>query len=147
MEGTVLGSAGDQVSIMSVVSPHRLVSVSLLGSLLSVGYYFETFHYSFPLSLGARYIQYHFKKKMGRKRKLIKTQQEKAKCEEWRKKMRLEVRAKLVVGFGELIALESVYDNSAQQDIATVTKENEETEAKVKSNLRWKEENCPNLKK
>ena len=55
--------------------------------------------------------------------------------------MRVTVRAKLVVGFWKLIPTESGYDNSVEKDTATVTKDNEETTAKQKSTLWWKEEN------
>ena len=39
--------------------------------------------------------------------------------------MRMIVRAKLIDVFGELILVESVYDNSEEQDTSTVTKDNE----------------------
>ena len=44
--------------------------------------------------------------------------------------MRVIVRARLVVGYWELIPMESGADNSAGQDTSTVTKELEEPEAK-----------------
>ena len=37
--------------------------------------------------------------------------------------MRVTVQAKLVVGYWELISMESGSDNSVEQDIATVTRE------------------------
>ena len=40
--------------------------------------------------------------------------------------MRMAVGANLVVGFGELIPMESLYDNSEEYYISTVTKDNEE---------------------
>ena len=51
MEGTVLEDGVDKVSIMSVVSPLGLVSVSSLRYLPSVGYYSKSSNSSFPLSL------------------------------------------------------------------------------------------------
>ena len=44
--------------------------------------------------------------------------------------MRVKVQEKLVVGFGDFIPVESVDDNSAEQDTYTVTKDNEEPSAK-----------------
>ena len=45
----------------------------------------------------------------------------------------MEVQTKLVVGFGEFIPMESVADNSAEQNTATVAKDKEEPEEKRKS--------------
>ena len=53
--------------------------------------------------------------KKGRKIKLIKPNQEKDRHEERRNKMRVTVREKLVVGFGELIPMESGYCDSSYQ--------------------------------
>ena len=44
--------------------------------------------------------------------------------EDQRKQMRVIVREILVVGFGDLIPMESGADNSVEQDTSTVTKEN-----------------------
>ena len=83
LERAVLGSGGEEVSIVPVVFPHGTVSISSLGYFLSVGYYSKPSHPSFPLYLGARHIQEYFKKKKrGRKRKCIEPQQEKASHEE-----------------------------------------------------------------
>ena len=59
----------------------------------------------------------------------------------------MTVQVKLVVGFGELITMESGYDNSAEEDKSTVTKENEEPAAKRKRISWWKEENYLRLNK
>ena len=59
-------------------------------------------------------------------RKYIKPQEEKARREQQMKKMRVTVRSKLVVGYSELVPMESGSDNSSEQDTATVTKELEE---------------------
>ena len=63
------------------------------------------------------------------------------------KQMRVTFRAKLVVGYWELVPMESGGDNSSEQDTATVTKEVEETTENQKKNFWWKEENWPRLKK
>ena len=61
--------------------------------------------------------------------------------------MRVTVRAKLVVGFGDLILMESGYDKSAEDVTTTVTKENEEPAEKRKRTSWWKEDKWPRLKK
>ena len=58
----------------------------------------------------------------------------------------------MVVGFWDLIPLEPGADNSAEQDTATITKENddwaeEEKAANLNRTLWWAEENWPRLKK
>ena len=58
-----------------------------------------------PLSLGAHNIQEYFKRKRGRKRKLVKPQQEKARQKEQTKRVKVIVRSKLVVGYWELIPM------------------------------------------
>ena len=63
------------------------------------------------------------------------------------KQMRVTSRAKLVVGYWELVPMESGADNSSEQDTATVTKEVEEPTENQKKNFWWKEENWPRLKK
>ena len=122
-EETVLGGGGDEVSFMLVVYPHGTVSVSSLGYFLSVGSSSKPSNNSLPLSLGLHLIKEHFRKKRGRKRKYIKTQEKKARHEQQMKKMRMKVRAKLVVGYWELVPMELVSDNSSDQDTATVTKD------------------------
>ena len=62
-------------------------------------------------------------------------------------KMRMTIQVKLFVGYWELVPMESVSDNSSEQDTATVTKEFEEPAAKVMMTLWWKEYNWPTLKK
>ena len=57
------------------------------------------------------------------------------------------VQAKLVLGFGDLIPMAPVHDKSADQDRATVNKQNEEPEAKLKRYLWCKEYNWSRLKK
>ena len=61
--------------------------------------------------------------------------------------MRVTVQAKLVVVYWELVPMESVSDNSSEQDTATVTKELEEPAAKRMRILWRKEENLPMPKK
>ena len=61
--------------------------------------------------------------------------------------MRVTVREKLVVGFGELIPMESGYYDSSYQYTATVSKDNEEPVANRNSTLWWKEYNWASLKK
>ena len=136
VNGKVLGYGGDEARIMSVVSPRGLVSVSSLGYFSSIDSSFKHYHSSFTLSLRARHIQEYFKKKRGRN--FIKTQHDKDRRGEQRKKMRVTVRAKLVVRFWVLITLVSVSDNSSGQDSVTVTKENEdqvEEEPEAKQNM------------
>ena len=71
----------------------------------SVGSSSKPSHPSLSLSLGARHIQEYFKKRRRRKRKLIKPQQEMARHEERMKQGKVVVRAKLVVGYWELIPM------------------------------------------
>ena len=94
-----------------------------------------------PLSLGSRHIQEYFKKKRGRKRKLIKPQQDKASHEERMKRGKVIVRAKLVVGYWELIPMESGAELLAQQDTATVMVAEERRAAKKNMNCWWTEAN------
>ena len=128
----MFGGGGDEVSIMPVVYPCGPVSVSPLGYFSSAGSSSKAPKSPLSISLRARHIEDYFKKNRGRKRKFINTQEEKARREERRKKMRMTVLAKLVVGFWELTPMESVAYNSAEQDTSTVTKENEEPTEKRK---------------
>ena len=116
VEGTVHFDGGDEVNIVHFVYPRGTVSVSSLGYFLSFGYSYKPPHTSLPLSLGARHIQEYLKKKRGIKRKYIKPQQEKARHEERMKRVKVIVRAKLVVGYWELIPMESGAEFSALQD-------------------------------
>ena len=118
----MLGGGGDEVSVMPVVYPRGTVSVSSLGYFLPVGSSSKPSHPSLTLSLGVHRIQYYFKKKRGRKKKYIKPQEEKARCEHQMNQMSVTVQAKLVVGYWELLPIESGYDNSSYQETATVTK-------------------------
>ena len=67
--------------------------------------------------------------------------------EDQRKKMRVKVQSKLVVGYCGLISLESGADNSAEQDTCTFTKEIDEPPTRRNVNLLWKEWNWQRLKK
>ena len=111
-------------------TPRGAVSVSSLGYFSSVGSSSKPSHPSLPLYVGVHRTQDDFKKKRGRKRKYINPQEEKARREQQMNKMRVTVRAKLVVGYWELVPMESVSDNSSEQDTDTVTKEFEEPAAK-----------------
>ena len=82
MDRTVLGDGGEEVSILPIVYPRGTVSISSIGSFLSVGFSYKTFHPYFNISLGELHIQEYLKNKRGRKRKLIKPQQYKARHEE-----------------------------------------------------------------
>ena len=73
----MIGGGGDKVSVMPVVYPCGTVSVSSLGSFSSVGSSSKTSHPSLTLSIGVHHIQEYFKKKRGRKRIYINTQEDK----------------------------------------------------------------------
>ena len=118
----MLGGVGDEVSVMTVVHPRGKVSVSSLGYFSSVGSSSKPYHPSLPIYLGFQHIKDYFNKKRKRKRKFTKPLEEKASHKEWRKQMRVKIRAKLVVGYWELIPMESGADNPAYQDTAIVTK-------------------------
>ena len=89
----------DEVNYVPFVYPCGTVSVSSLGSFSSVGSSCKPSHPSLPLSLGAHNIQEYFKRKRGRKLKFIKPHQEKAGQEERLKRVKVIVRAKLVVRY------------------------------------------------
>ena len=77
------------------------------------------------ISLRVHHIKGVFKKNRRRGRqKFIHPQQEKAGCEERRRKIRVTVLLKMVVWFGELTPFELGTDNLAEQYTATFTKEN-----------------------
>ena len=120
LEGTVDFDGGDEVNYVPFVYPHGTVSVPSLGSFLSVGSSLKPSHASLPLSLGAHNIQNYFNRKRGRKLKFIKPQQEKARKEERMKKVKVIVLAKLVVGYWELIPMESWDECLAPHDTSTV---------------------------
>ena len=61
--------------------------------------------------------------------------------------MRVIIQEKLVVGYWELVPMESGADNSSDYDTSTVIKGLEEPQSKQKRTLWWKEENCPSLNK
>ena len=90
---------GDDANIVPFLYPRGTVSVSSLGSFSPVGSSYKPSHPYLPLSLGAHTIQEYFKRKRGRKRRFIKPQQKKARQEEWMKRVKEIVRAKLVVGY------------------------------------------------
>ena len=70
----MLGDGGDEVSIVPFVYPRGEVSVSSLGSFLSVGSSSKPSHPPLPVYVGARHIKEYFKKKRRRKRKFVKPQ-------------------------------------------------------------------------
>ena len=98
---------GDEVNYVPFVYPRETVSVSSIGYFLPVDSSSKPSHPSLPLSLGENNIQEYLKRKRGRKRRLIKPHQEKARQEERMKRVKVIVRAKLVVGYWELIPMES----------------------------------------
>ena len=85
---------------------------------------------SLSLSLGIHRIQENFKKKRGRKQTYINPQKGNSRREQQMKQIRVTFRAKLVVGYWELVPMESVADNSSEKDTATVTNELEEPTSK-----------------
>ena len=68
VEGTVDSGGGGEVNYVPFVYPRGTVSVSSIGSFLSVGSSSKPSHPSLPLSLGAHNIQEYFKRKRGRKK-------------------------------------------------------------------------------
>ena len=102
----MLGDGGEDVSIVTVVYPRGMVSVSSLGYFSSVGSSYKPYHPSLPVSVRAHHIQEYLKNKRVRKRKFIMPHQEKARHEERIKRGKVIVRAKLVVGYWELIPME-----------------------------------------
>ena len=99
VEGTVHFDGGDEVNIAPFVHTGGTASVSSLGFFSSVGYSSKPSHPSLTLSLREHNIQEYFKRKRGRKQKFIKPQQEKARQEERMKRVKVIVKAKLVVGY------------------------------------------------
>ena len=118
----MIGEGGDEVSTMSVVYPLGEVSVSSLDYFSFLGSSSNPSCNSISIYLRACHTKEYFNKKRERKRKFIKPQEERARHEERRNHMRVTVSEKLVVVFGELITIDSGYDNSAEHDIDTVTK-------------------------
>ena len=102
----MFGDGGDEVGIVTFVYPRGTSSVSSLGYFLSVGSSYKPSHTSLPVSIGARHIQEYFKNKRGRKREFIKPQKEKSRHKERMKRGKVIARAKLVVGYWELIPME-----------------------------------------
>ena len=78
----MLGYGVEDISIVPVVHTCGTVSVSSLGSFLSVDSSSKPSHTSLPVSIGSRHIQEYFKKKRGIKLKSIQPQQEKASHED-----------------------------------------------------------------
>ena len=70
VEGTVLGGGGGDVTIVPMVYPRGTVSVSSLGSFLSVGYSSKPSYPFLPVSIGARHIQEYFNNKRGGETKI-----------------------------------------------------------------------------
>ena len=60
---------GDDVSIISVVSPSGFINVSSLGSFSSVSYSSKRYNYSSNISIGSCHIQEYSKKKRWKKQK------------------------------------------------------------------------------
>ena len=139
---------GDEVNIVPFVYPRGTASVSSLGSFSSVGSSSKPYHPYLPLSLGAHSIQEYFKKKKKkeRKRKFIKPQQEKARQEEQTKRDNVVVQAKLVVGYWDLIPMESCDEFSDPHDTSTVRVSEEIWAGKKKRNQLWSQANWPRLK-
>ena len=77
-EGTVheLGDGGDKVRIISIIYMRVLFGVLLLGYFFSIGPSSKNSYPSLPYSLGARQINYFFKRNMGGKQKFIQPQQD-----------------------------------------------------------------------
>ena len=76
----------------------------------------------------------------------MKPQQDKARHEERMKRVKVIVRAKLVVGYWELIPMESGAEFLAPQDTAPVRVAVERRAAKKQRNHWWTEANWPRLK-
>ena len=74
----MLGDGGEYVSIVPVVYPHGVVSVSSLGYFSSVGSSSISYLPSLPDSLGGRHTQEYFNNKRGGKRRFVKPHKEKA---------------------------------------------------------------------
>ena len=87
----MLGGDGYEVIFMPVVYLHGKVSVSSLGSFLSVGSSYKPYHPYLTLSLGVHCIQDYLDNKRGRKRKYFKPQEKKARHEKQMKQMRVTV--------------------------------------------------------
>ena len=111
-----------------------------------MGSYSKPSHTSLPLSIGERHIKEYLKKNRGRKRKLIKPQQEKARHEEWMKRGKVIVREKLVAGYWELIPMKSGDVLLAPHDTATVMVAEERRLEKKQKNNWWTEANWSRLK-
>ena len=71
----MLGCGGEDVSIVTLLYASGTVSVSLLGSFLSVGSSSKSSHPSLPISLLACRVEDYFSKKRGRQQNFIKPQQ------------------------------------------------------------------------
>ena len=99
-----------------------MVSVSSLGYFPYIGYYSKPPPSYLPLSILACHIEEYVNKKRGRKRKFIKPQEDSDRREERGNKMRVTVQVKLVIVFWGFIPMESGYDKSSYQDMATVSK-------------------------
>ena len=61
--------------------------------------------------------------------------------------MRVKFQSQMVVGYWELVSMESGADNSSDKYTATVTKQLEEPAEKRSMTLWWKEENWTRLKR
>ena len=119
----MLECGGDEVSIMPGVCPlgqlasHHLVIFHMLVFLLNLlvlPFISLLDHAIFKIILRRR-----------GEGGIINPYQDKVRREEWRNQMRVKVQSNLVVGFGELIPMESGYDTSVEQNTDMVTKDNE----------------------
>ena len=81
----LIGHVGDEVRIMSLVSPCGLVIISSLGYLLSFGSSFKPSNFFLTLYLRVLHIKDYFKNKRGEKKKFINPQRERVSHEEQRK--------------------------------------------------------------
>ena len=96
----MLGYGREEISIMSVF-PHGTISVSSLGSFLPVGSSYLLINLLILpyVSLSEHSIFKSISRRRGREKKIIKPHQDKVRREKQRKKIRVKVQVKLVVGF------------------------------------------------
>ena len=87
----MVGDGGEEIIIATVIYPHGTVSVSSLGYFSSVGPSSKPSRPYLTISLGSLQMKDYCKNKKGRKRKLIKPQQEKARQEDQMKRRKVIV--------------------------------------------------------
>ena len=111
-------------SVLLCLLVHHLNLLTLLLLSLSLSLYFSiSLSLYIYIYLGVQKIQEYQKNKRERNQKIINPQEENYRHEEKRKKMRATVRETLVVGYWELVPMESGSENSSEQGIFTVTKD------------------------